>query len=117
MNDSQYRVGRYGAIECAASSGRSKEDPTRNARAPSEAESGESVKVDSISATAATPSMDSATKPIASTVRTAICDAVNVDPETLVTDVVEVSGSSPSRSLPVMKPIPDTVITAVKTKA
>ena len=58
---SQYRVGRYGRTEAAASSVTSTWLVTSTASAPIAAPSGESVSVDRNSAIAPTPSIDTAT--------------------------------------------------------
>ena len=61
MNESQYRVGRYGAIGDAASSVRSSDDAISTASAPSVAPSGESVNVEKNSENTATPHIDTVT--------------------------------------------------------
>ena len=78
----------------------SRDDPIRKAIAPSDAASGESENVESISAIAATPSIDNATKPMASSVRTNSCPGVSVLPDTVAIDVPAVSGWLPRNSEP-----------------
>src|SRR3954462_821739 len=91
---SQYRVGRYGANDDAASRVNSSEEATRIPSAPSIATSGESVSVEKNSANAATPSMETATYPMASAVRQAISVEDRSVPDTDVPPIGATSKSS-----------------------
>src|ERR671916_3228830 len=96
-NASQYRVGRYGAIGEAASRVNSSDEVTSTASAPSAAASGESVSVEKKSPNAATPSMDTVTYPMASTLRPASSDWVSEVPDT---DVVPPVGWASNSVVP-----------------
>ncbi len=70
------------------------------------------MSVDRNSASAPTPSIDSAAYAIASSVRTAICPALSAVPETLSRSVPGAAGSLPSSSEPTTYPTPATSTTA-----
>src|SRR5215470_9488036 len=93
----QYRVGRNGRMETAASSTTRISLAISTASAPRAAPSAESVIVDRNSAIAATPSIDTTTKTTAPTRRQVNSHGDNVTPDSEVTP----SGSPTAAGVPV----------------
>src|SRR5436190_14974420 len=85
IHANQYRVGRYGCTDAAASSVIRMSLVITTASAPSPAPSDESVSVDRNSAIDATPSIDTVMNPTVASTRNASCVGVNGSPDSEVT--------------------------------
>src|SRR5215469_6180193 len=119
---SQYRVGRYGLTAAAELSATSTPLVISAASAPSVAASDESVSVDRNSAIAPTPSMDTAIKAMAPSVRMNMSAGVIVVPESVLAMTPDVRplvpaviGLSPNSIRPVTYAVSATATTATST--
>src|SRR3954468_17479327 len=117
---SQYRVGRNGRMETAASSTTRASLAIRAAIAPSAAPRGESVTVDRNSAIAATPNIDTVMKATAPSSRRVNSVGDSVTPESEVTPSGSPSAAGvpvPNRTTPVTYEVNTTATTAMSTNA